>query len=89
MRLSSAFSFVLTLIGGILFFIALLSGGVSILALIERLRHGRGIMFADVEFFGFAAIVCGLPGVLLVIVARKLSRANRTDHDDKKGARNA
>ncbi len=74
MRLLSAFSVILNIVGGALILIALLSGGVSVIALIERLQHGRGIMFADAEFFGLAALICGLPGVLLVIGARKLSR---------------
>ncbi len=77
MRLLSVFSFILTLIGGILIAVALLSGGAAMLALIERLRHGRGIMFADTEFLGITALVCGLPGALLVIGARKLSKAKR------------
>ena len=77
MRLLSVFSFILTLIGGMLIAVALLSGGVSILALIERLQHGRGMMFADAEFLGLTALVCGLPGALLVIGARRLYKAKR------------
>jgi hypothetical protein len=54
-----------------LLLIALLSGGASILSLIERLKHGPGLMFADVEFFGLVAFVCAFAGGLAVFGARK------------------
>jgi hypothetical protein len=59
--------------GGLLLLIALVSGGVSILALIERVQHGRGLFFADVEFFGMIALIAAILGAAVVFAARKLS----------------
>jgi hypothetical protein len=74
MNVSSVLSTILALCGGILLVIALLSGGASILSLIERLQHGSGLLFADVELFGVVAIICALSGGLAVFGAKKLSK---------------
>lgn len=73
MRVLSALSSILTLSGTILLVIALLSGGAAILSLIERFQHGPGLLFADVEFFGFIALICAFSGGLAVFGAKKLS----------------
>ena len=54
--------------------IALLSGGASLLSLIERIQYGPGLLFADVEFFGFVAFICAFSGTLAVFGAKKLSK---------------
>jgi hypothetical protein len=40
----------LWIVGGLLILIALVSGGASILSLLERVQHGPGLLFADVSF---------------------------------------
>ena len=40
--------------------IALVSGGASILSLLERVQHGPGLLFADVEFLGFIAVIAAI-----------------------------
>lgn len=53
MSISSLISAILALSGGTLLVIAFLAGGAAILSLIERLQQGFGLLFADVELFGF------------------------------------
>ncbi len=72
MRVLSVLSTTLVLSGGILLAIALLSGGASILSLIERRQHGPGLLFADVEVFGVIAFICVVLGGMAIFVARKL-----------------
>lgn len=52
--------------GGFLALCAFLSGAAALSALAERLQHGSGLMFADVEFFALAAAVLGAAGGLLL-----------------------
>ena len=73
MSVSSVLSTILALIGGLVLLIAFLSGAVSIQSLIERQQHGAGPLFADVELFGFVALICAVAGGLAVFGARKLS----------------
>ena len=63
----------LWIVGGLLLLIALVSGGASILSWIERLQHGPGLMFADVEIFGFIALIAVILGAAMLFVAKKLS----------------
>lgn len=63
----------LWVVGGLLLLIALVFGGASIFALIARVQHGRGLMFADVEFFGFIALIAAILGVATLFAAKKLS----------------
>jgi len=79
MRVLSVLSSILILSGGILLVIALLSGGASFLSLTERLQHGPGLLFADVEFFGFIAFICAFSGGLAVFGAKKLSKRQQPD----------
>ena len=79
MRVSSVFSASLTIGGGILLIITLLSLGAYILALIERLRHGPGLLFADVEIFGFIAFICALSGRAALFAARRLAKRKQSD----------
>jgi hypothetical protein len=58
--------------GGLLLLIALFSGGASILSLLERVQHGPGLLFADVEFFGFIALIAVILGAAMLFVAKKL-----------------
>jgi formate-dependent nitrite reductase membrane component NrfD len=63
----------LWIVGGLLFLIALVSGGVSILSLLERMQHGPGLLFADVEIFGFIALIAVILGAATLFAAKKLS----------------
>ncbi len=74
MRVSLVVSVVLGIIGTLFLLLALGAGLVSVSALVERMRYGPGIMFADVEFFGLLSLVSGVLGTILVISANKLSR---------------
>jgi hypothetical protein len=63
----------LWIVGGFLVLIALVSGGASMVSLLERVRHGPGLLFADVEFFGFIALIAAILGATALFVAKKLS----------------
>lgn len=52
--------------GGFFALCAFLSGAAALSALAERLQHGSGLMFADVEFFALAAAVLGAAGGMLL-----------------------
>jgi hypothetical protein len=77
MRFTQVVSVAFRLLGGLLCFFALIAAGFSANALVERLQHGRGLMFADVEFLALAAVVLLVPGLLLLFVASRLSRRVR------------
>jgi len=63
----------LWIVGGFLVLIALVSGGASMVSLLERVQHGPGLLFADVEFFGFIALIAAILGAAMLFVAKKLS----------------
>jgi hypothetical protein len=63
--------------GGLMLLIALVSGGVSVLSLVERSQHGPGLLFADVEFLGFIALIAAILGAATLFVAKKLSTSER------------
>lgn len=62
----------LWIVGGLMVLIALISGGASILSLLERVQHGPGLLFADVEFLGFIAVIAAILGAAMLFVAKKL-----------------
>jgi len=70
----SAAFVILAVLGGLLVLAAALAAGLCAVALIERLGHGRGIMFADAEVLGFLALACAVPGALMLMGARRLRR---------------
>ena len=63
--------------GGLLLLIALVFGGASVLALIARVQHGPGLLFADVEFFGFIALTAVTLGAAILFAAKKLSTSEK------------
>jgi len=63
--------------GGLLLLIALVFGGASVLALIARVQHGPGLLFADVEFFGFIALTAVILGAAILFAAKKLSTSEK------------
>jgi hypothetical protein len=67
----------LWIVSGLLLLIALVSGGVSILALIERVQHGRGLLFADVKIFGSIALIAVVLRVATFFAAKKLSTSGK------------
>ena len=69
----------LWILGGLLLLITLVFGGASVLALIARVQHGRGLLFADVEFFGMIALIVAVLGAAVLFAARKLSTFEKRD----------
>jgi hypothetical protein len=67
----------LRIVGGFLLLIALVAGGASILSLIERAQHGRGLLFADVELFGFIAAIAVILGGGILFASKKLSSSGK------------
>ena len=63
----------LWIVGGLLLLIALVSGGVSVLSLVERSQHGPGLFFSGVEFFVFIALTAVILGAAVLFAAKKLS----------------
>lgn len=74
MSFSKVVLVIFNLLGALLCLFATIAGSISAIALVERIQHGRGIMFADVEFFALTALALLLPGLLLLYVARILSK---------------
>jgi len=67
----------LWIVGGLMLLVALVSGGASILSLLERVQHGPGLLFADVEFLGFIALIASILGAATLFAARKLSPSKK------------
>ncbi len=60
--------------GSISLMLGLLSGGAALLSSIDRVRHGHGLLFADVEIFGLLALICCVLGAFSLIVAKRLTK---------------
>jgi len=63
----------LWIVGGLLLLMAIVSGGASMVSSLERVQHGPGLLFADVEFLGFIAVIAAILGAAMLFVAKKLS----------------
>ena len=74
MKFAKVVSVVFNLFGALLCLLAIIAGGFSATALVERIQHGPGIMFADVEFFALTGVMFLVPGLALLIVARHLKK---------------
>jgi len=58
---------------GILFLlIALFAGFSAVSSLLERLQHGSGLMFADVELFAFIFVFSVIAGIMCIVGAVKI-----------------
>ncbi len=66
-------SWLLIAAGTILVLLAVLSAAGSLVALADRARFGRGIMFADVELLAMLAVVCAVPGVAALWAGSRLA----------------
>jgi hypothetical protein len=64
----------LKILGFLSFFVSIIATIFGTEALIERLRWGRGIMFADVEILFMLALLFLLVGFIFVFVANKLKK---------------
>ena len=73
MRMKGFTSIGLWIVGGFSLLIALVFCGASALALIERVEHGRGLLFADVEILGSIALIAAIVGATVFFVARKIA----------------
>jgi uncharacterized BrkB/YihY/UPF0761 family membrane protein len=67
MSINKVVTVVFNLLGAMLCLLAVVAGGISATALVARIQHGRGIMFADVEFFALTALGFLVPGITLLI----------------------
>jgi len=67
-------SFTLNILGGLILFIAFIFILLTISSYTERAKYGPGLFFADVEIFGFIAIVCFLAGILSLWIAKRIRR---------------
>lgn len=78
MSFAKVASVVFYLFGVLLCLLAIIAGGFSATALVERIQHGPGMMFADVAFFALAALALLVPGLALLFLAKQLAlRASR------------
>ncbi len=68
-------SCLLTGVGALLVLLGVLSAVGSLVALVDRARFGRGIMFADVEVLAILAVVCAVPGVAALWAGSKLAKS--------------
>jgi hypothetical protein len=75
--MKSMISIGLWIMGGLLLLVALISGGASIFSLLERVQHGPGLLFADVEFFGFIALIAAILGAGILFIAKRLSTSEK------------
>lgn len=66
----------LNIFGVLSLLIAFVFGILSLSAYLERIKYGPGLMFADVEFFGFIAIISLLFGIIFLIISRKIRKSN-------------
>lgn len=74
MSLSRVVSAIFSILGTLFSTLALVAGGFFFVAFVERIQHGRGIMFADVEFLGLMAAAFLVPGLLLLWLARRIGK---------------
>jgi len=75
----------LQLAGGLLVVLGMLAAGASVSSLVERLQHGRGLLFADVELFGMIAVGLGGLGVFLLWLGSRLSHKRFSSSSSRRG----
>lgn len=66
--------FLLIIFGFLLLLFALIFGLLSLSSLAERSKYGGGLLFTDVEIFGFIGIVCLLGCIILFLVAKSVKK---------------
>jgi hypothetical protein len=64
----------IVIVGSLLLLCAFLSGTGALVAFAERLKHGAGLMFADVEFLILIAVALGVSGGLLLWLGLRIAR---------------
>jgi uncharacterized membrane protein len=74
MSINKVVTVVFNLLGAMLCLLAVVAGGISAKALVARIQHGRGIMFADAEFFALTALAFLVLGLMLLIAAKYINR---------------
>ncbi len=73
-RVSRAASGLFVALGSLLLLVAVLAALASLRSLVERLRFGPGLLFADVELFAVVALVSGAFGVLMFWIGIRVGR---------------
>lgn len=71
--MKKSLSVILKTIGVLLLTMAGLLGWAAVKALIERLGHGAGLMFADVEFYFLLFLIFLIFGIFCFWIEKKLS----------------
>lgn len=72
--MKKSFSAILKTLGVLLLTMAALFGWVAINSLIERIGHGTGLMFADVEIYTMLFLVFLILGILCFWFEKKIIR---------------
>jgi len=67
----------LVFMGALFLLCAFLSGIAALNSLAERIRHGSGLMFADVEFFALVSAVLGAIGGIAVWLGLRMKSGNQ------------
>ncbi len=77
------FSSIIVFFGYFLIFIGILSGLQSLSSYLERLKHGPGLLFADVELFAITAIAALFLGILAIWLGKKIKRPDKKSNRNK------
>jgi hypothetical protein len=72
-------AYTLIVIGALTLLLAIITGVTAAIALIARIRHGPGIMFADVEILVLFTLFLVVVGVPLLWLGRMLNRRTNPD----------
>ena len=70
--MKKSFASLLTIFGFIFLLVALMSGFYAVSSFIERLKAGRGVMFADVEIFTVLTILFIITGILCLWISNRI-----------------
>lgn len=65
---------VLVVMGVLTLLLAVLAALAAAMSLDERLRHGPGLMFADVEIFALLTLLLGIGGASLIWFGNRVNR---------------
>jgi len=72
--MKKTFASILSIIGFIFLLVSGMSGFYAVSALIDRLRHGSGLLFADVEIFIMLTILFIILGLICLWVSNRIKK---------------
>jgi len=73
-RMLKIISIGLFMCGAFMLLLAMLSGGVALIASVDRFQHGSGHLSVDVEFFGLLTLICCVLGAFSLVIAKRIAR---------------